>query len=162
LVVGGTFINGEPISNANGATGTISSVPESQVLDVVWKHESGTDKIVGQNVTAIQSYFETGNFSFKTGGPGQNMDPSIVQTRLVRVEPDFIQSGDMSMYVEGGNYANSANIESSPYSFSPTTEHIDTHEQRGIMSLKFESNTVGGYFEMGQILVTVKPGDKRG
>jgi hypothetical protein len=68
----------------------------------------------------------------------------------------------MNMYVEGGNYANSENIESAPYSFTSSTEHIDPREQRGIMSIKFESNVIGGNFEMGQVLVTVEPGDERG
>lgn len=156
------FTNGEPISNGIGATGTLAAPQQAQQLDVVWKHETGVDKVSGQDVTAIQSYVETANFSYKTGGPSENLAPANVQTTLVRVEPDFVQSGSMNMYVEGSNYANSTNIESSPYSFTSSTEHIDPREQRGIMSLKFESNVIGGNFEMGQVLVTVEPGDERG
>jgi len=164
LVDAGTavpFTNGETITNGS-ATGILTAAQQSQQLDVVWKHETGHDKISGQDVTAIQSYVTTANFSYKTAGPAENLMPTNVQTTLVRVEPDFVQSGEMNMYVEGGNYANSENIESAPYSFTSSTEHIDPREQRGIMSIKFESNVIGGNFEMGQVLVTVEPGDERG
>jgi len=159
---GVTFMFGEPISNGNGATATISNTPAAQTIDVIWQHEFGMDKIIGQQVDAIQSYIETANFSYKTGGPSENLQPIKNLTEIVRVEPDFVQTGQMNMYIEGKNYPNSENQESGPYEFTSETEHIDTRGQRGIMTLKFESNVVGGNYEMGQVLITAEPGDERG
>jgi hypothetical protein len=157
------FESGETITGStSGATGTLTSNATSQELDAVWQHEFGVDKISGQNVSAIKSHYETTNFSFKTGGAMKDVPPSPNQTRLVRVEPDFVQSGSMNMYVEGGSYPNSENEESDAFVFDSTTEHLDPREQRGIMSLKFESNEIGGNFQMGKVIVTLEEGDLRG
>lgn len=156
------FVSGETVTSDTGATGTLTSSAQDQILDTVWQHEIGVDKVYRQNITAIKSYFQTSNFSFKTGGPLGNIGPIDKQLRTIRIEPDFIQNGDMTLYVEGGNYANSPNVQSKPYVFDNTTEHIDLRDQRGILSLTFESNTLGGNYEMGKILGTIEPGDAHG
>jgi len=156
------FLNGETISNTEGSTGTIDAEPADQQLDVIWQHEFGHDKIKQQNVSAIKSYIETTNMSFTTGGPSENVQPTDIQAVVSRIEPDFLQTGQMNLYVEGGSYANSQNTESRMYTFDPTTEFVDLRDQRRLISLKFESNIAGGHYEMGKVLATIKPGDKRG
>lgn len=156
------FINGETITSSNGATAVLSDSAQTQTLDTIWQHETGVDKVSGQEILAIESNFKTTNFSFKTGGPSQNITPTNVQSYIDRIEPDFVQTGAMNVYVEGGSYANSSNIESIPYEFTSSTEHIDPREQRGIISLKFVSNVAGGNYEMGKVLGTITAGDERG
>jgi len=82
-------------------------------------------------------------------------------TRLVRVEPDFVQKGDMTLYVVGKEFANSPDVVSQGYNFTSETERIDMREQRREIRLRFVSNTIGGHYEAGRILLHIEPGDVR-
>jgi len=128
----------------------------------LWQHETGTDEVYTTNVNAIRSYFETNNLGWVTGGPG---NPQLAGDnrwlRLERVEPDFVQSGAMSMYVTGQGYADAQVQTSDPYVFDNTTLKIDLREQRRLLRLKFESNTFNGDYYMGKILLSAETGDER-
>lgn len=129
----------------------------------LYQHEFGTDHIDGQNVTAIESFFETNDLSWVSGGPSE---PAMVGVnkwlRLERVEPDFIQSGEMSLVIVGRPYAQSEDKESAPYTFNSTTNKIDMKEQRRELRLKFISSTVGGNYQLGKVLLNADIGDVRG
>jgi hypothetical protein len=129
----------------------------------LWQHETGVNEIYLNNENAIESYFETNNIGWVTGGPGAN-DPVGPNRwiRLERVEPDFRQEQDMNLYVTGKSYANDVTETSAPYVFSSDTLKIDMREQRREMRLKFESNIVNGDYETGQILLSADFGDERG
>ena len=129
----------------------------------LWQHETGTDAIYLSNQDAIQSYFETNNIGWVTGGPGAD-DPTGPNrwVHLERVEPNFNQVENMNMYITGPSYAQGPDDLSSPYVFAPDTLKIDLREQRREMRIKFESNTVRGNYEMGQILLSADLGDERG
>lgn len=128
----------------------------------LWQHETGVNEIYLNNENAIESYFETNNIGWVTGGPGAE-DPVGPNRwiRLERVEPDFRQSEQMNLYVTGKGYANDVNDTSDPYIFTPDTLKIDMREQRREMRLKFESNIVNGNYETGQILLSADFGDER-
>jgi hypothetical protein len=81
--------------------------------------------------------------------------------RIERVEPDFVQSGDMSVVVTGKGYADDVDVASDPYVFSSSTLKVDMREQRREMRLRFESNTFNGNYETGKILLSVNVGDER-
>jgi hypothetical protein len=139
---------------------TFSSQPD---LIKVYQHEIGTDEIDGQNVLAIQSYFETSDLGLVTGGPSQpSMEGLNRWLRLERVEPDFIMTGDMNLYVTGRPYAQVEDKTSDPYVFGPNTNKIDMKEQRRELRLKFESNEAGGNYQMGRVLLSATFGDVRG
>jgi len=128
----------------------------------IWQHEKGVNQIYLTNVNAIRSMFETCNLGLVTGGPG---NPQIVGdnlwARIDRVEPDFVQEGEMNVVVTGKGYANDADIESAPYVFQPDTLKVDMREQRRELRLRFESNTQNGNYQMGKILISVEGGDVR-
>ena len=128
----------------------------------IWQHEKGVNQIYLTNVDAIRSMFETCNLGLVTGGPG---NPQIVGdnlwARIDRVEPDFVQEGEMNVVVTGKGYANDADIESAPYVFDKTTLKVDMREQRRELRLRFESNTQNGNYQMGKILISVEGGDVR-
>jgi hypothetical protein len=128
----------------------------------LWQHETGNDVVYLSSVTAVQSYFETNNIGWVTGGPGADevIGPNK-WIRMERVEPDFTQTGDMNLYVTGKGYAEDVDQTSSPYTFSPNTLKIDMREQRREMRLRFESNIVNGNYEQGQILLSADIGDER-
>jgi hypothetical protein len=128
----------------------------------LWQHETGTDEVYTTQVNAIRSSFETNNLGWVTGGPG---NPQLAGDnrwlRLERVEPDFVQSGDMNLYVTGQGYADDADQISAPYVFNKSTLKIDMREQRRLLRLKFESNTFNGDYYMGKILLSADLGDER-
>lgn len=129
----------------------------------LFQHEIGTDAVVSGIQTAIQSYFETSNLGWNTGGPSQvSLGGDNYWLRLERVEPDFIQSGNMSLYIVGRPYAQSDDYTSGPYIFDPNTNKIDMKEQRRELRLKFESNEVGGDYQLGMTLLSADLGDVRG
>jgi len=137
------------------------SLITSQVT--VWQHELGVDKITGASVMAIESAFETNDLGFVSGGPSQ---PSPVGDnvwlRLERVEPDFLLTGEMEMYVTGRPFAQAEDYTSEPYVFDQNTNKIDMREQRRELRLRFVSNVQGGNYQLGKLLLNADTGDVRG
>ena len=128
----------------------------------LWQHEIGTDQIYTDQVTAINSYFETPALGVLGGLVGAVQQPGDnVWTRCERIEPDFVQSGTMSVTVTGKGYADDSDITSNPYNFDPTTLKVDMREQRREMRLRFTSNTTGGNYFMGKVLLSLDVGDSR-
>ena len=129
----------------------------------LWQHEIGKDEIQGVNVLAIESYFTTSDLGVVAGGPatfspvGENK-----WTRIERVEPNFLLTGDMELYVIGRPYADETDQITGPYTFSATTGKVDMKEQRRILRLKFVSNVAGGDYQTGKIMVGADTGDVRG
>lgn len=128
----------------------------------MWQHEIGVDAVENQNILAIESFFETNDIGLVSGGPSQpSMVGDNVWLRLERIEPDFIQSGDMTCIVTGRPFAQNEDTESEPYVFGPNTGKIDMREQRREMRLRFTSNTQGGDYQTGKILLSADIGDVR-
>jgi len=129
----------------------------------LWQHEIGTDAVQGVTSNAIESYFETNDLGWVSGGPSQ---PSPVGEnrwlRIERVEPDFIQTGNMSLYITGRPFAQSTDETSSAFVFAPNTNKIDMKEQRRELRLKFISNVAGGDYQLGKVLLNATIGDVRG
>lgn len=168
LIYGGEgYEDGDTISadDAEIGGGTGFEVVVSKVVNVgpLWQHEIGVDQIKGQTQTAIRSSFTTNNLGWITGNPSQ---PSPIGDnrwmRVERIEPDFLQEEDMNVYVTGKSYAQGTTETSDPYPFSPNTPKIDIRQQRRELQLIFESNTVRGDFQMGNVIVHADVGDVRG
>ena len=144
------------------------STPPNRIK--IYQHEYGTNQVTNQSVSAIESYFETNDLGWVSGGPAAPSNPTGQGgtaadnrwIRLERVEPDFVQTGDMSLIVTGRPYAQSEDTESEPYVFSPTTGKIDMKEQRRELRLRFVSNTLNGNYQSGKILLDADIGDVRG
>jgi hypothetical protein len=80
---------------------------------------------------------------------------------LERVEPDFIQSGEMEMYVTGRAFAQGEDKTTGPYAFNPGIGKIDIREQRRELRLRFVSNVSGGDYQVGRLLLNANIGDVR-
>jgi hypothetical protein len=153
-----TTVAGTP----TGVTFTLTPVVTSVTTYALWQHESGADSVYATQVNAIQSYFETNNLGWVTGGPGNpQLSGDNRWLRIERVEPDFVQSGDMNLYVTGNGYADAEPVTSDAYVFNSTTLKIDMREQRRELRLKFESNTYNGNYYMGRVLLSAEMGDER-
>ena len=145
-----------------GGAGFVLAV--STLMDFVslFQNEIGTDKVVGATALAIESYFETNDLGWVAGGPSQ--PAPVGDNRLLsleRVEPDFVQSGNLDLYVTGRPYAQSSDTTSVAYTFGPSTGKIDMLEQRRELRLKFVSNVAGGDYQLGKIILNADLGDSR-
>lgn len=139
-----------------------TNVPDVNNQYSIYTHEIGTDEVLlNQTILPIQSYFETGDIAFCALGPTGQWTGVNRWVEISQLEPDFIQTGDMSMTVRGREYSR-GNVESSaPFVFGPNTPRIQPRIQQRHMTLRFESNVVGGYYEMGQVLMNLSIGDAR-
>lgn len=160
--VSGTFVSGETVTGPAGATAVLQAAPSSQALVTQYQHEYGWDKTVGSDMTAIESSFTSRNFGFAIGGPFEDAPKTIdVLTRIVRFEPDFNQIGDMTLSVEGQDFAQDPGTTLKDYTLAPTASFQDMGDQARIMRLKLTSSTLGGFYEQGQVMVKIEPGDER-
>ena len=163
---------GSGYTAGNGFTAAIPGSPSANFAGIVsltcdfvslWRHETGTDQVYGVNSNAIESYFVTNDLGWVSGGPSQAS--AVGENRwlhIERVEPDFVQTGEMSLNIISRPYAQSQDVISSPYSFDPDTNKIDMREQGRELRLKFSSNVSGGDYQVGKVIVNVDFGDVRG
>lgn len=129
----------------------------------LWQHETGTNEVYTNQVNAIDSYFETNVIGARTGLVGAVDQPGDnVWTRCERIEPDFVQVGEMTVVVTGSSYAEDPPQDSDPYPFNPDTPKVDMKEQRREMRLRFRSNVQNGNYFMGRVLLSLDTGDVRG
>lgn len=127
----------------------------------LWQHETGTDRIEATDIQPIPSYFETAEISMVTAE--QAMNKSL---GCARIEPDFVQSGPMTVRVRGRSNSRAPIIEGETFTFpetasAPTEETVKTREVRRLMSFRFESNVAGGNYEMGEPIAHIEPADGR-
>ena len=128
----------------------------------LWEHEKGVNRVYLNQITAIESSFETNVLGGLAGTVGSSPIGDNVWTRCERVEPDFVQSESMDLIVTGKGYADDIDNPSAPYPFTPTTLKIDMKEQRREMRMKFVSNVQNGDYFMGRVLLSIETGDVRG
>ena len=157
------FLAGEAVTCSSGGIGTIGGTPTAGSLVSAYVHEAGTDSVIGETVSAIESYFETPDIGLTSGGPGapESSPGTNNWTRLVRVEPDFVLTGSMTLDIAGQDFAMGTVISSNSYTFPTTDGKIDTRDQLRQIRLKFTSNEAGGHYEMGRILLNIETGDNR-
>ena len=160
---GKNYVVGNTLSaSIAGGSGFVLTVATLMNFVSLYQNEIGTDKVSGALSVAIESYFETNDLGLVAGGPSQ---PSPVGEnkwlRLERIEPDFIQTGNMDVYVTGRPFAQSADVTSAAYTFTPTTGKVDMREQRRELRLKFVSNVAGGNYQVGRIILDADIGDVR-
>jgi len=127
----------------------------------IWQHEYGVDQIDGSSINAVQSYFETGDISLLTAE-----EPKNRAIRIEMIEPDFVQSGDMSVQITGRINARAPEVRGPVKIFpavatEPYEQQVFFKEQRRELRFRFESNTVGGDYQMGQVVVHVEVADGR-
>jgi len=123
---------------------------------VVWQHEYGTDEINGTQIRPVQSYFETADMSLLTSDQPQNM-----AVRVEYMEPDFVLSGNMTVQVTGRANARAGEVTSDPQTIYATLtdrqqQLVYFREIRREMRFRFESNTLGGNYQMGQVIAHIE------
>lgn len=161
----------DPATNATLVTVTEAISPYPSIGDSVfptttgyamWQHEVGTDKVEPTGQTAIPAHFTTCDISWVGGNPAQDEAKGINRRlHLRRVEPDFVQTGEMTLEVIGKPFAQSQDTNSPIFTFTPDTGKVDLRIENRETRLKFGTNVAGGSYQMGRILVTAELGDER-
>jgi hypothetical protein len=147
--------------------GTLTVLPGQSVFTTnngysVWQQEFGQNVIGDNGEEAVYASVTTCDVSWVGGSPSAKSAVSINRRlHLRRVEPDFVQNGNMDMNVIGRKFARGDVEISGPYTFTPTDGKIDLRVEYREAKLQFESNVVDGNFEMGRVLVTAEIGDER-
>ena len=123
----------------------------------VWQHEFGMDEIDGPDIAPILSFFETADLSTLTQGGDRYL-------RITTIEPDFVQSGDMTVTVTGRANARAPEVVGTTFTFpaeatQPYEQIVMLKEQRRELRVRFESNALYGDYQMGQIIGHLSVGD---
>ena len=123
----------------------------------VWIQEQGVDEIDGNLVSPVQSFFETADLSAAAQGNNEFM-------RVTRIEPDFVQTGNMTVQVTGRSNARAPEVYGTTFTFPETAQEpwqqiVMLKEQRRELRVRFESNELYGDYQMGQIIGHVSMGD---
>lgn len=124
----------------------------------LWVHEVGTDEIDGLEVQPVFSFFETGDLSL----PVMTQENKALQALML--EPDFVQSGDMTVQIVGRANARAPEVYSEEHLIpevpqTPQEQVVYFKTQRRELRFRFASNTVGGDYQMGLVLAHLQPGD---
>lgn len=124
----------------------------------LWIHEQGVNEIDGQSEQPILSFFETADISL----PVQAQKNNAISVSLM--EPDFVQSGPLTVQVRGRSNARSKEIIDEELTIpelpSVPAEQVNYFKtQRRELRFRFTSNAIGGDYQTGLILAHIGEGD---
>ena len=148
-------------ASTTGGTGTGATLTLTYVQSYkLWIHEVGVNAVDGADEDPIESYFETSDMGYPTASGITNW------MRVDRIEPDFVQVGDMTVQVKGRANARAPEVDGEPHTFSdtatsPDEQVVNLKEQRRQLRFRFSSNTLNGDYQQGTILGHFRPGDDR-
>lgn len=149
---------GAGVSPINFRYPILTGVAPSSGSYKLWVHEKDLDEIDGLTSNPIESFYETGDYTLPIE---LSLNKSIC---IELMEPDFVQSGEMTMQIKGRANARSPEVSGDPVAFPDTAttvaeQVLNLKAQRRQIRFRFTSNTVGGNFEEGVVLAHIKPGD---
>ncbi len=141
-------------------TTSLSGSPQTYLN--LWEHEQGHDEVNGVVPVSVLSSFTTAPITSFDSTPPHD-DGLTIQA----LQPDFVQAGDMTVQVLKQNNSNSP-----IYPGSTATIYQDTSSLSGetgnsldqvtnlkdtakIIYLQFQSNTVGGDYQMGRTMLEI-------
>jgi hypothetical protein len=128
----------------------------------IWQQEYGYNAVSDDGTLAIPASMTTCDISWIGGTPAQDTAQGVnKRIHLRRVEPDFLQTGDMTLQVVGRGFARGAESYSDVFTFGPNDGKVDMRVENRESRLLFASNTINGNFEMGRIMITAEYGDER-
>jgi hypothetical protein len=128
----------------------------------LWQHEFGLNRVSFSDETSVSSSFTTCDISWVGGTPSQDTASGVNRRmHLRRIEPDFVQTGDMTLTILGRKFARGDVETTEPFYFNSETGKIDMRVEQREIRLKFSSDNINGNYEMGRLLITAEYGDER-
>lgn len=154
------FVNINAASSGNGGGNAIIYTYPNLCYGL-WQEETGEDHVLYGQSYAIPSWFETNINTWFEKAPSDDRE-----MRIRRIEPDFVQTGSMTMNIKTRDFAQSIVNTSINYVFEPGQEivnlaKVDTNNMGRLVSFRFESNVLEGNYEMGKVVLNYAPGDVR-
>lgn len=127
----------------------------------IWQHESGVDEVDGASINPVLSYFETADLTSLIGEGARNR-----ALHVEMIEPDFVQSGDMTVEVVGRINARAPEVYGPIRTFPAVPsesyqQQVFFKEERRELRFRFSSDTIGGDYQMGQIVGHIAEADGR-
>ena len=113
------------------------------------------------NKTAIDSYFRTGNLAWCAIAPDKQWKGIERLVEVNRIEPDFVQSGDITIKINAREYARSEQTVIAEEVFNENSMRIDLRSQGREITMEIRSNVVSGFYELGNTLLDITIGDVR-
>jgi hypothetical protein len=159
----GAAIPSEPLTGPRSAVATSMQTPYLQEVDTIYQHENGKNKVIGQQIAAIEASFTSKDFGFAVGQPfAETPVTADVTTRVVRVEPDFDQVGDLLMTTQGRSFPQDPIEDTVQTVLKPDSKFEDIRNaQARILRVKISTNSRSGDFSQGKVMLTLQPGDER-
>lgn len=157
-----TTVPSNPVSmSGGGGSGAALDLTFVQPYRV-WVHEVGVDEVRDNTQLPVRSYFKTSDLSMRK----LSNSASDKAVYLDLIEPDFVQAGDMTVAVYGRQNARAQEDELGSRTFTDSAtaageELVSLRADRRFLSFQFESNTLGGNYEMGEIYVHLSEGSGR-
>jgi hypothetical protein len=129
----------------------------------LWDHEQGKDEINGTVPVSILSSFTTSALTNFSADP-----PNDATLTISSIQPDILQSGDMTVTALKQNNANSAIYQGNTATIydnsqvpppgvttTPLDEITNLKDTAKIIYLQFQSNVLGGDYQLGKIMAQV-------
>ena|ERR1700761_621822 len=131
----------------------------------LWQHETGLDKVQGTSVLPIPAYYQTHEMS-PIDAPQNAVDKAF---RVGIIEPDFVQSGDITCTVFARANARVAPVASANLTIpaapilagDPGNQVSELKWNGRLLSFRFGSNTPGGNYEAGKVMAHMEVTDGR-
>lgn len=146
-----------PIFTDNELT-TFSTPSSVLIAYLLYLHEKGTDKDINGAISPIRSYFTHAYMDLAIKD-----NDRLIET--LRIQPNFKMNGTMTVQVLNGMYPSDVEVGdlilSEEKEFNANTKYIDIMSQGIFVAIKFESNSIGSNYQMGNTRYTFKPGDKK-
>lgn len=141
--------------------GDIRVIDDGPTRYNIWRHEFGLNEVDGSFIRPVQSFFETGDISMLTAE-----QPKSVAVRCSMIEPDFVQSGDMTVQITGRINARAPEVAGPVFTFpaNPTTpeqQQVFFKEQRREIRFRFQSFAIDGDYQLGQTIAHIELADGR-
>ncbi len=147
-----------------------TDVTTGRTTSNTWQMEVGTDLVrappgsplgTAPVVTAIPAWFVTNEFNYLKGKPGVSRQMSVD-----RIEPDFEQSGDLTLTIQTRMNTRARVVDRATLTFSDVAvdgqeETIKPRVTGRLVRFKVESNVTGGDFVLGETYVHTAPSDGR-
>jgi len=150
----------------------IQGITNTYGASYYFAHETGTDQVKGDDVTAIAAFIQSGDYDITasksplgqaTGQANYRGDGEFFMS-VKRFIPDFaIQTGNTKITLLLNDYPNNTASSSplGPFTITSTTDKVDTRARGRLVALKIENDGTGETWRYGTLRLDAQPDGRR-